>query len=124
MLHRLCEISPPHSRTQVSLFGVERKKKCRLRFVLIGGFRGWKDLTFATFCVPLSAEETRLLFRSTMRSDGGGKELSAVVQRIGDALQECGPQGAFVKLHTRSPKDAVSSISNTALLKMVEVWRT
>lgn len=62
-----------------------------------------EDLTFPTAFLPLPLADARLLTKGSL-PDGLKDDLNAAIQRVG------GSDGAFVRLTTRSPKDAVDKM--------------
>eukprot|EP01112_Ceratiomyxa_fruticulosa_P017448 TRINITY_DN5433_c0_g2_i4.p1 TRINITY_DN5433_c0_g2~~TRINITY_DN5433_c0_g2_i4.p1 ORF type:complete len:381 (+),score=68.64 TRINITY_DN5433_c0_g2_i4:894-2036(+) len=81
-------------------------------FGILTWYESLKEHTFKTVCTPLKFDEAqRILKRGFGQQDNSEEdqlnELSSLESRIDELLSQNFPNGAFVKLDTRSPKDVV-----------------
>jgi hypothetical protein len=79
-------------------------------------YNAFQDITFPTRFSPLSKEQGKAYIshyrhrycRSASPSSEDTKEFLGIQNILGDLIRSVGCDGAFVRLNTRSPKDAIA----------------
>jgi len=125
---KLFESSSSHRRTNSSTWcskknDVEmyRRKHYQSQF----GIDTWIDrlgeFTFKTKSIPLSFQEAEeIISKHSEKIYHSGELLSDLESRIDDILKKDFPNGSFIKLNTRSPKDVpVYDFENSKIQKLI-----